>query len=148
MGYFDAIDNKIDKIQESGDIEHYAGNAFWFNIGSFGVFVHAFILTIVFWTQFGSIGDLIAGTESNQGVTGTVGLVLVLALVFVFAVGIFLSVVGLIFNIKAHSAAALIREKSELNSMATSFNILWIVLDIICIILNFVLFAQLIAPSL
>ncbi len=149
MGYFDAVDNKIDKIQEAGDLERYAGNAFWFNIGSCGVFVHALIFSLVFWTQFGALGQLFSGGSSSpKGISGEAGLAIVLILCLVFLLSVFLSVVGLIFNLKAHKSASLIREKNELNTMATSFNILWIVLDVICIAMNFVFFSQTIALSL
>ena len=149
MGYFDTIDNKMDKIQESGEIERYAGNAFWFNIGAFGVFVHALVFTLVFWTQFGSLNELLAGGGgSPQGVSGTIGLIIVLVMCFLAAISIFLSVVGLIFNMKAHKAAAVIREKNELNSMSMSFNLLWIIMNAICITMNLVFLTLFIAPNL
>ena len=150
MGYFDAIDSKIDKIQEAGEIERFAGNAFWFSIGSLGVFLHAVIFMIVFWTQFDSLNSLLFGSGASLagGLGGQTGLMVVIALITIFVLGIGLSVVGLVFCIKAHKAASLIREKSELNGMATSFNLLWIVLDVICIALNIVLISMFIAPNL
>ena len=149
MGYFDTIDNKMDKIQESGEIERYAGNAFWFNIGAFGVFVHVLVFTLVFWTQFGSLNELLAGGGgSPQGVSGTIGLIIVLVMCFLAAISIFLSVVGLIFNMKAHKAAAVIREKNELNSMSMSFNLLWIIMNAICITMNLVFLTLFITPNL
>lgn len=149
MGYFDAIDNKIDKIQESGEIERSAGNAFWFGVGSMGILMHAIIFTLVFWGRFGSWDQLISGNvPHSEGFGGTLGVVVVIILCFVFALSVFLSVVGLVFNIKAHKAAALIREKNELNSMSTSFNILWIVLDIIGLVVNIAFLALFIGPNL
>ena len=149
MGYFDTIDNKMDKIQESGEIERYAGNAFWFNIGAFGVFVHAIVFTLVFWTQFGSLNEIISGGGSSpQNLSGTLGLIIVLMMCLVSAVSVFLCVVGLVFNVKAHKAAAVIREKNELNNMSMSFNLLWIVLNGICIAMNIVFLTLFITPNL
>ncbi len=149
MGYFDNIDNTMEKIQESGDIERYAGNAFWFSIGSLGVFVHALIFSLVFWTQFGSLSELMSGGSSSAtNLSGSLGLALVVIICFVFAFSVFLSVVGLVFNMKSHQAAAVIREKNELNAMSTSFNFLWILLDIICVTMNIIFLSLFIAPNL
>lgn len=147
MGYFDNIENKMNNIQEMGDIDRLAGNAFWFNIGSFGVFAHAMIAFFVFWTQFGSIQDLASGSASG-GVGGTTGVLIVVVLCFVFSISVFLGVVGLIFSVKAHKALAFIREKNSLNSMSASFNLLWIVLDVIFVALNIMLCVVFIAQNL
>ncbi|MBR1925517.1 MAG: hypothetical protein IJ837_01535 [Clostridia bacterium] len=162
MGYFDDVDNKIDKIQEVGDIERYAGNGFWYNVGSFGIFVHAIVSMILFWSQFGSISDLFKFTFSvpeesgaeiiNQAEeamqTAISGLsVFVVGICLIFLLSIALSIVGLVFNIKAHKAAAALRQKNALNNMATSFNLLWIVLDLICVALNIVLIVQFILQN-
>ena len=153
MGYFDDIDNKMDKIQEVGDIERLAGNAFWYNVGAFGIFVHAIVFMVLFWTQFGVIVNFFTGEIELEGEMITqisfesLGL-LVGIICFVFLISITLSVVGLIFNVKSHKAAAVLRKKNALNNMATSFNLLWIVLNLICLVLNIVLITQFIIQNI
>lgn len=155
MGYFDEIDNKTNVIVEVDEIENLAGHNFWFSVGSSGIFLHAFVFMILFWSQFGSISDFITGNfvagevgEAAQSLGGTYSLILVIAICVVFAISFALSIVGMVFSIKSHKLAAMSRQKNPLNGMATSFNLLWIVLDIILIAFNIAFAVHIIAPYL
>ena len=153
MGYFDDIDNKMDKIQEVGDIQRLAGNAFWYNVGSFGIFVHALVFMIVFWSQFGSITSFFTSSIQTETETITqIGLsnitLFVVLICLVFLLSIIFCIVGLVFNVKSHKAAAALRQKNALNNMATSFNLLCMVLDLICVALNIVLIVQFILQNI
>jgi len=111
MGYFDHIDNKIENIQEVGDIEIWAGKSFWFSVGALGVLIHSVLLCFLLgWT------NLYAGIP--------------LFVCFAFCV------TGLVFAGKSGKASSIIRQKNELNNMARIYNILWFLLGLVFLAIN------------
>lgn len=111
MGYFDNIDNKMESIQEVGEIDRLAGNGFWFSIAAFGVILHGIVICSIFKWQLIYLDAIF-----------------VLSIVFGF--------IGLIYALKAGKAAAMVREKSPLKNMALAYNLLWIVLNILSLFIN------------
>lgn len=111
MGYFDHVDDKIENIQEVGDIEIWAGKSFWFSVGALGILIHSVLLCFLLgWV------NLYAGIP--------------LLFCFVFCV------TGLVFSGKSGKASAMIRKKNELNNLARIYNILWFLLGLVCLAIN------------
>lgn len=111
MGYFDHIDDKIEKIQEVGDIEKWAGTSFWYSIGAVGVLIHAVVLSFIFgWNNIYTT--------------------------IPYLISIAFSIVGLVYSFKSGKASKLVRGKNELNSMARAYNLLWMLLSMVCLALN------------
>ncbi len=111
MGYFDKVDDKIEKIQEVGDIERLAGISFWYSVGAVGVLIHCIVLcSILGWHNIYA------------------GIPYFLSIVF--------CVIGLVYSVKSGKASKMIRQKNELNSMARAYNILWLLLSVTFLALN------------
>ncbi len=111
MGYFDSVDDKIENIQEVGEIEQMAGVAFWYSIGSLGMLLHTIVLC-----------SLLGWTSVYAGIP--------------YLVSIAFSIVGLVYVGKSRKAASLVRAKNELNSMACAYNILWLLISISLLAIN------------
>jgi len=111
MGYFDHVDDKIENIQEVGDIEKWAGISFWFSVGALGLLIHSIVLcAFLGWL------NVYAGIPFFA----------------TFAFGI----VGLVYATKSGKASSMIRQKNELNNMARIYNILWILIGLVCLAIN------------
>lgn len=118
MGYFDYLDDKVEKKHEVGDTEKKGVVAFWFSIGSVGILLHSVLLiSIVGW---------------GKNVFAGIPLLLAIAL----------GVVGLIYSISASRAARTIRQKVPVAGMARAYCILWLLLAIIMLCINSVISIQ------
>lgn len=114
MGYFDDIEEKAKKknlTQEIEDMQRFAGNAFWYSIGSLGMLVTGIVLCFIFhW--------------------------IVIYAAIPVAFSILFSFIGVFYAIRAQRSASRSREKYPLVGMAMAYNLLWIVVSVIVIILN------------
>lgn len=136
MGYFDdAIDAKKDMTQELSDMERFAGNAFWFSIGSMGMFLTtgALCSTLLITKNFG--GSLMPVLSMLLG-----GVPAILSIVFSF--------LGIVYGLKAQKSANMIRQKNPLKNMAIAYSILWMLLSILFLSINLVTNIQTIMATL
>lgn len=111
MGYFDHVDDRIEKIQEVGEIEQLAGKSFWFSVGAVGILIHGIVLCSIFgWTS------IYAGIP------------------YLFSTAF--CIVGLVYSFRSSKASKMIRDKNELSNMARAYNILWLLLGLVCLTIN------------
>ncbi len=136
MGYFDdAVDLKKDMTQELSDMERFAGNAFWFSVGSMGMFLTTSALCSTFLITKNFDGSLSSVLAMLFG-----GIPAVLSIIFSF--------LGIVYGLKAQRSASMIRQKNPLKNMAIAYSLLWMLLSILFLSINLVTNIQTIMATL